>query len=75
MDRELTILEIGYTAAMQDIYTEIMKCNEEVLKDTEYDKKTLDLINTGISQAFLNLNKNFKGKTALLYLQILENGK
>lgn len=75
-NRELLLLQTGYTSALQDIYSEIMQCTKAKNLNTNLDSaKTLHAIESGISKAFLNINKKFEEQTTLLLINTNQHGR
>jgi hypothetical protein len=68
-DRDLTLIRMGYTAALQDVYSEIIKATDIKKLGVDIDSKSVYAMEVSISQAFLNINEKFIEQTTLLYIK------
>jgi hypothetical protein len=74
-DRELTLIQIGYSSALQDVYTEIMDFTQPKNLSGDCDSKTISLMEVAISQAFLQINQKFEEQTTLLFIKANNHGR
>jgi hypothetical protein len=74
-DRELTLIRMGYTSALQDVYTEIMNSTDSKNLGIDCDTKTIHRMEAAISQAFLQVNEKFEEQTTLLFINTNNHGR
>lgn len=73
-DRDLNLVRLGYTYAIQDSITEIIKATSPEALGEEIDNKTLLLVDLAIQKAFDNLNEKFEEQTTLRFINTSDHG-